>query len=79
MISGEYREQTAYVTGLSVIILWSVMLKPLCSSTFSPFCLYQIANDEPPPESCPAFVSIHGQHSCSTKEMKKLLKAAAGR
>ncbi|XP_075896251.1 UDP-glucose:glycoprotein glucosyltransferase 2 isoform X2 [Nelusetta ayraudi] len=39
----------------------------------------QIANDEPPPESCPAFISIHGQHSCSTKEIKKLLKAAAGR
>ncbi|XP_068602278.1 UDP-glucose:glycoprotein glucosyltransferase 2 [Brachionichthys hirsutus] len=39
----------------------------------------QIASDEPPPEACPAFVSIHGQHSCSTKEFKKLLKAAAGR
>ncbi|XP_061579421.1 UDP-glucose:glycoprotein glucosyltransferase 2 isoform X2 [Cololabis saira] len=39
----------------------------------------QIADDEPPPEACPAFVSIHGQHSCSTKDMKKLLKAASGR
>ncbi|KAM4731815.1 UDP-glucose:glycoprotein glucosyltransferase 2 [Anableps anableps] len=39
----------------------------------------QIASDEPPPEACPAFVSIHGQHSCSTKEIKKLLKAAADR
>ncbi|XP_030613602.1 UDP-glucose:glycoprotein glucosyltransferase 2 isoform X1 [Archocentrus centrarchus] len=39
----------------------------------------QIAKDEPPPEACPAFVSIHGQHSCSTKDVKKLLKAAAGR
>ncbi|XP_039673480.1 UDP-glucose:glycoprotein glucosyltransferase 2 [Perca fluviatilis] len=39
----------------------------------------QIAGDEPPPEACPAFVSIHGQHSCSTKDIKKLLKAAAGR
>ncbi|CAG05920.1 unnamed protein product, partial [Tetraodon nigroviridis] len=39
----------------------------------------QIAGDEPPPETCPAFVSIHGQRSCSTKEIKKLLKAAAGR
>uniref|UniRef100_A0A3Q4GS36 UDP-glucose ceramide glucosyltransferase-like 1 n=1 Tax=Neolamprologus brichardi TaxID=32507 RepID=A0A3Q4GS36_NEOBR len=38
----------------------------------------QIAKDEPPPEACPAFVSIHGQHSCSTKDIKKLLKAAAG-
>ncbi|KAG7503243.1 hypothetical protein JOB18_034256 [Solea senegalensis] len=40
---------------------------------------HQIASDEPPPEACPAFVSIHGQHSCSTKDIKKLLKAAAGR
>lgn len=39
----------------------------------------QIASDEPPPEACPAFVSVHGQHSCSTKDIKKLLKAAAGR
>ncbi|XP_014851311.1 PREDICTED: UDP-glucose:glycoprotein glucosyltransferase 2 isoform X2 [Poecilia mexicana] len=39
----------------------------------------QIASDEPPPEACPAFVSIHGQHSCSTKDIKKLLKEAAGR
>ncbi|XP_077946522.1 UDP-glucose:glycoprotein glucosyltransferase 2 isoform X3 [Gasterosteus aculeatus] len=39
----------------------------------------QIASDEGPPEACPAFVSIHGQHSCSTKDIKKLLKAAAGR
>lgn len=38
----------------------------------------QIASDEPPPEACSAFVSIHGQHSCSTKDIKKLLKAAAG-
>uniref|UniRef100_A0A3P8U913 UDP-glucose ceramide glucosyltransferase-like 1 n=1 Tax=Amphiprion percula TaxID=161767 RepID=A0A3P8U913_AMPPE len=39
----------------------------------------QIASDEPPPEACPAFVSIHGQRGCSTKDIKKLLKAAAGR
>ncbi|CAJ1079457.1 UDP-glucose:glycoprotein glucosyltransferase 2 [Xyrichtys novacula] len=39
----------------------------------------QIASDEPPPEACPAFVSVHGQHSCSTKDIKKLVKAAAGR
>uniref|UniRef100_A0A3Q3JAS6 UDP-glucose ceramide glucosyltransferase-like 1 n=1 Tax=Monopterus albus TaxID=43700 RepID=A0A3Q3JAS6_MONAL len=39
----------------------------------------QIASDEPPPEACPAFVSIHGQHGCSTKDIKKLVKAAAGR
>ncbi|RVE57954.1 hypothetical protein OJAV_G00204330 [Oryzias javanicus] len=39
----------------------------------------QIASDEPPPEGCSAFVSVHGQQSCSTKDIKKLLKAAAGR
>ncbi|XP_024863078.1 UDP-glucose:glycoprotein glucosyltransferase 2 isoform X4 [Kryptolebias marmoratus] len=39
----------------------------------------QIASDEPPPEACPAFVSVHGELSCSTKDIKKLLKAAAGR
>ncbi|XP_073701315.1 UDP-glucose:glycoprotein glucosyltransferase 2 isoform X2 [Garra rufa] len=39
----------------------------------------QIANDEPPPDGCAAFVVVHGQNACSTKEMKKLLKTAAGR
>uniref|UniRef100_UPI003AAA24A0 UDP-glucose:glycoprotein glucosyltransferase 2 n=1 Tax=Centroberyx gerrardi TaxID=166262 RepID=UPI003AAA24A0 len=49
--------------------------------SYSPavFASQQIASDEPPPEACPAFVSVHGQHSCSTKDIKKLLKAAAGR
>ncbi|KAF7709852.1 UDP-glucose:glycoprotein glucosyltransferase 2 isoform X2 [Silurus meridionalis] len=39
----------------------------------------QIASDEPPPDACSAFVSIHGLQACSTKDMKKLLKGAAGR
>ncbi|KAK2904985.1 hypothetical protein Q8A67_006784 [Cirrhinus molitorella] len=39
----------------------------------------QIASDEPPPDGCAAFVAVHGQNACSTKEMKKLLKTAAGR
>ncbi|XP_060731662.1 UDP-glucose:glycoprotein glucosyltransferase 2 isoform X3 [Tachysurus vachellii] len=39
----------------------------------------QIASDEPPPESCTAFVSVHGLHACSTKDMKKLLKGATDR
>ncbi|XP_061827435.1 UDP-glucose:glycoprotein glucosyltransferase 2 isoform X3 [Nerophis lumbriciformis] len=39
----------------------------------------QIASHEPPPMACTAFVSIHSQHSCNTKDIKKLLKAAAGR
>ncbi|XP_026873963.2 UDP-glucose:glycoprotein glucosyltransferase 2 isoform X2 [Electrophorus electricus] len=39
----------------------------------------QVASDEPPPEACLAFVAVHGQHACSTKDMKRLLKTAAGR
>ncbi|XP_041700149.1 UDP-glucose:glycoprotein glucosyltransferase 2 isoform X2 [Coregonus clupeaformis] len=39
----------------------------------------QIGSDESPPEACLAFVSVHGQHGCSTKDLKKLLKEAAGR
>ncbi|KAF7667781.1 hypothetical protein LDENG_00047960 [Lucifuga dentata] len=53
----------------------------LALRSYSPavYASQQIASDEPPPQACPAFVSIHGQRSCSTKDMKKLLKAAAGR
>lgn len=49
--------------------------------TYSPavHASQQIASDEPPPVGCAAFVSIHGQHTCSPKDIKKLLKAAAGR
>uniref|UniRef100_A0A3B4ACW7 UDP-glucose ceramide glucosyltransferase-like 1 n=1 Tax=Periophthalmus magnuspinnatus TaxID=409849 RepID=A0A3B4ACW7_9GOBI len=49
--------------------------------TYSPavYASQQIASDEPPPDDCAAFVSIHGQHTCSPKDIKKLLKAAAGR
>nr|XP_055070737.1 UDP-glucose:glycoprotein glucosyltransferase 2 isoform X1 [Misgurnus anguillicaudatus]XP_055070738.1 UDP-glucose:glycoprotein glucosyltransferase 2 isoform X1 [Misgurnus anguillicaudatus]XP_055070739.1 UDP-glucose:glycoprotein glucosyltransferase 2 isoform X1 [Misgurnus anguillicaudatus]XP_055070740.1 UDP-glucose:glycoprotein glucosyltransferase 2 isoform X1 [Misgurnus anguillicaudatus] len=39
----------------------------------------QIASDEPPPDGCATFVAVHGQHACNTKDMKKLLKTAAGR
>uniref|UniRef100_A0A672RF37 UDP-glucose glycoprotein glucosyltransferase 2 n=1 Tax=Sinocyclocheilus grahami TaxID=75366 RepID=A0A672RF37_SINGR len=39
----------------------------------------QIASDEPPPDGCTAFVVVHSQNACSTKDMKKLLKTAAGR
>lgn len=49
--------------------------------TYSPavHALQQIASDEPPPEGCSAFVVVHGQNACSTKDMKKLLKTAADR
>ncbi|XP_023698378.2 UDP-glucose:glycoprotein glucosyltransferase 2 isoform X1 [Paramormyrops kingsleyae] len=48
---------------------------------FSPavHAFQQIASNEPPPEGCSAFVSIHGNVACSSKEVKKLLKTAAGR
>ncbi|XP_019910403.2 UDP-glucose:glycoprotein glucosyltransferase 2 isoform X3 [Esox lucius] len=49
--------------------------------SYSPavYASQKIASDEPPPEACLAFVSVHGQHGCSTKDLKKLLKAAAAR
>ncbi|XP_034042197.1 UDP-glucose:glycoprotein glucosyltransferase 2 isoform X2 [Thalassophryne amazonica] len=66
-----------FLTQLQVNLLkFAVALR-----SYSPaiYAAQQIASDEPPPKACPAFVSIHGQHSCSTKDIKKLLKAAAGR
>ncbi|KAM9709881.1 UDP-glucose:glycoprotein glucosyltransferase 2 isoform 2-T3 [Menidia menidia] len=53
----------------------------LALRSFSPavHAFQQIASDEPPPPGCPAFVSVHGQLSCSSKDIKKLLKAAASR
>ncbi|KAM9319983.1 UDP-glucose:glycoprotein glucosyltransferase 2 [Gastrophryne carolinensis] len=39
----------------------------------------QIAADEPPPESCSAFVSIHGSHTCKASQVKRLLKGALQR
>ncbi|KAG1946091.1 UDP-glucose:glycoprotein glucosyltransferase [Pimephales promelas] len=49
--------------------------------TYSPavHAFQQIASDEPPPDGCSAFIVVHGQKACSTKEMKKLLKTAANR
>ncbi|XP_067890497.1 UDP-glucose:glycoprotein glucosyltransferase 1 [Heterodontus francisci] len=39
----------------------------------------QIAADEPPPKGCSSFLAVHGEHTCSTGEIKKLLKRAAHR
>ncbi|KAI1899151.1 hypothetical protein AGOR_G00058600 [Albula goreensis] len=71
------KKASQFVTDLQA----SLLKFALSLRSFSPavHAFQQIANDEPPPEGCPAFVSIHGQHTCSTKEVKKLLKAAAGR
>ncbi|KAM4046531.1 UDP-glucose:glycoprotein glucosyltransferase 2 [Anomaloglossus baeobatrachus] len=39
----------------------------------------QIAADEPPPEGCSAFASIHGKHTCKASQIKNLLKDALDR
>ncbi|XP_069826781.1 UDP-glucose:glycoprotein glucosyltransferase 2 [Dendropsophus ebraccatus] len=39
----------------------------------------QIAADEPPPEGCSAFASIHGRHTCKPSQIKNLLKEALDR
>ncbi|XP_056145798.1 UDP-glucose:glycoprotein glucosyltransferase 2 [Lampris incognitus] len=66
-----------FLTDLQV----SLLKFALSLRSYSPavMAFQQIASDEPPPEACPAFVSVHGQQSCRTKDIKKLLKAAAGR
>ncbi|XP_066542592.1 UDP-glucose:glycoprotein glucosyltransferase 2-like [Hoplias malabaricus] len=66
-----------FFTGLQV----SLLKLALSLRAYSPavHAFQQIASDEPPPEACSAFVSVHGELACSTKDMKKLLKTAAGR
>ncbi|XP_030641719.1 UDP-glucose:glycoprotein glucosyltransferase 2-like [Chanos chanos] len=66
-----------FLTDLQV----SLLRLALSLRAYSPavHAFQQIASDEPPPENCSAFASVHGQQTCSTKEMKKLLKTATGR
>ncbi|XP_050975061.1 UDP-glucose:glycoprotein glucosyltransferase 2 isoform X2 [Labeo rohita] len=66
-----------FLTDLQV----SLLKLSLSLRAYSPavHAFQQIASDEPPPDGCTAFVVVHGQTACSTKEMKKLLKTAAGR
>ncbi|KAL2081652.1 hypothetical protein ACEWY4_023505 [Coilia grayii] len=66
-----------FLTDLQV----SLLRLALSLRAYSPavHAFQQIASDEPPPEACSAFVSVHGQLACSTKDLKKNLKAAAGR
>ncbi|KAM3933578.1 UDP-glucose:glycoprotein glucosyltransferase 2 [Leptodactylus fuscus] len=49
--------------------------------TYSPTVqmFQQIAADEPPPEGCSAFASIHGKHTCKASQIKNLLKEARNR
>ncbi|XP_043104747.1 UDP-glucose:glycoprotein glucosyltransferase 2 isoform X3 [Puntigrus tetrazona] len=66
-----------FLTDLQV----SLLKLSLSLRAYSPavHAFQQIASDEPPPDGCAAFVVVHGQNACSTKDMKKLLKTAAGR
>uniref|UniRef100_A0A8B9KSK2 UDP-glucose glycoprotein glucosyltransferase 2 n=1 Tax=Astyanax mexicanus TaxID=7994 RepID=A0A8B9KSK2_ASTMX len=66
-----------FLTDLQVSLLKLSLSLRAYSPTVHTFL--QIASDEPPPEACSAFVSVHGQLTCSTKDMKKLLKTATGR
>ncbi|MBN3318664.1 UGGG1 glucosyltransferase, partial [Atractosteus spatula] len=66
-----------FVTDLQVNLLKFALSLRIYSPAVQVF--QQIAADEPPPANCTAFVSVHGKHTCSTKEVKKLLKTAAGR
>uniref|UniRef100_A0A8B9RFB9 UDP-glucose ceramide glucosyltransferase-like 1 n=1 Tax=Astyanax mexicanus TaxID=7994 RepID=A0A8B9RFB9_ASTMX len=61
-----------FLTDLQVSLLKLSLSLRAYSPTVHTFL--QIASDEPPPEACSAFVSVHGQLTCSTKDMKKLLK-----
>ncbi|KAM9802668.1 UDP-glucose:glycoprotein glucosyltransferase 2 isoform 1-T1 [Syngnathus typhle] len=71
------KKANQFLTGLQVNLLkFALSLRFYLPAVHA---FQQIASDEPPPEACSAFVSIHGQHSCSPKSIKKLLKAAAGR
>ncbi|XP_061549023.1 UDP-glucose:glycoprotein glucosyltransferase 2 isoform X5 [Phycodurus eques] len=71
------KKANQFLTDLQVNLLKMALSLHFYSPAVHAF--QRIADDEPPPEACPAFVSVHGQHSCSTKKIKKLLKAAAGR
>ncbi|KAM9343363.1 UDP-glucose:glycoprotein glucosyltransferase 2 [Pholidichthys leucotaenia] len=66
-----------FLTHLQVNLLRFALSLRACSPAVH--ASQQIANDEPPPKGCAAFVSVHGQHSCNPKDIKKLLKAASGR
>ncbi|XP_077583615.1 UDP-glucose:glycoprotein glucosyltransferase 2 [Stigmatopora nigra] len=71
------RKANQFLTDLQINLLKMSLSMRFYSPAVHAF--QQIASNEPPPDSCPAFVSIHGQRSCNTKSIKKLLKAAAGR
>ncbi|XP_061735029.1 UDP-glucose:glycoprotein glucosyltransferase 2 isoform X2 [Nerophis ophidion] len=71
------KKANQFLTDLQVSLLRYALSLRFYSPAVHAF--QQIASHEPPPKACTAFVSIHSQHSCNTKDIKKLLKAAAGR
>nr|XP_061799479.1 UDP-glucose:glycoprotein glucosyltransferase 2-like [Nerophis lumbriciformis] len=71
------RKANQFLTDLQVNLLKFALSMRFYSPAVHAF--QQIASDEPAPEACSAFVSIHGQRTCKTKTIKKLLKAAASR
>ncbi|XP_028655382.2 UDP-glucose:glycoprotein glucosyltransferase 2 [Erpetoichthys calabaricus] len=66
-----------FITDLQINLLKFALSLRVFSPTVQKF--QQMAADEPPPESCSAFISVHGKLTCSPNEIKKLLKKAASR
>nr|XP_014348824.1 PREDICTED: UDP-glucose:glycoprotein glucosyltransferase 2 [Latimeria chalumnae] len=66
-----------FLTDLQISLLKFALSIKAYSPTIQMF--QQIAADEPPPAGCSAFLVIHGEYTCSTKEIKKLLKKAVDR
>ncbi|KAK6487138.1 UDP-glucose:glycoprotein glucosyltransferase 2 isoform X1 [Huso huso] len=71
------KKAAQFVTDLQINLLKFALALRVYSPAVQMF--QQIAADEPPPEGCSAFVAIHGKHTCSANEVKKLLKKAASR
>ncbi|KAL4635767.1 UDP-glucose:glycoprotein glucosyltransferase 2 [Arapaima gigas] len=71
------KKAAQFINNLQVSLLKFALSLRAYSPTVHAF--QQIASNEPPPEGCSAFVAIHGQHACSAKEVKKLLKTALDR
>ncbi|TRY97087.1 hypothetical protein DNTS_027277 [Danionella cerebrum] len=72
------KELTVYKNGESVRSYYDLIVKK-AGQFLTDLQVNLLKLDEPPPDGCAAFVTVHGQCACSTKEMKKLLKNAASR
>nr|XP_023674332.1 UDP-glucose:glycoprotein glucosyltransferase 1 isoform X2 [Paramormyrops kingsleyae] len=58
------------------MLRFSLSLRVYSSTVYA---FQQIASNEPPPEGCQAFFSVHGQRSCSVEHLKALLESAPDR